>query len=99
MSNRFVPGSKKPTLDKAARATLNYSWRWTKWLAGDTIATFAVSAKGVNVLHVSLDGDVVTAMISGGKVGVEATATCEITTVSSPQKIEVRTLYLTIVPR
>lgn len=97
--NRFVPYSAEPTMNKSVGSTLNYSWDWSEWLAGDSISAYAVTGKGINVLQFSIVGAVVTAMVSGGKVGRDAWIKCEIVTLASPQKIESRTLHLVIVPR
>lgn len=97
--NRFVPYSANPTMNKSVGSTLNYSWDWSEWLAGDTISAYAVTGKGINVLQWSIVGSVVTAMVSGGKLGRDASVKCEIVTSAAPQKIESRTLHLVIVPR
>lgn len=92
----------KPSIKKNPNAELTYSWDWTKWLDGGTIALFRVTSKGCNIEEFSLTGNVVTALVSGGRIGVEAWIRCEIVTVgtpTSPQKAESRTLYLQIVTR
>jgi hypothetical protein len=94
--NSFVPGDPNPTMDKRRAARLNYSWRWTKWLNGASIASFNLAAFGATVLQFSRSGDVVTALVGGGKVGQPAGVSCEIATNESPSQIEKVTLNLVI---
>ena len=92
---------RKPTIDKDANATLDYSQSWTAWLAkvSDTIATVVVVAD--EPLLVEDDPDiaagVVTAYISGGTVGAVHKVTFKITTAGGRK--DQRSIYLRIYNR
>jgi hypothetical protein len=102
-SNTFKEDSRgRQYIKKDPAADLDYSWDWSRWLNGADIALFRVTAKGCTIEQFSMTGDVVTAQVSGGRIGVEAWIRCEIVTYSTPtapQKAESRTLYLQITTR
>jgi hypothetical protein len=76
-------------------ASLDVSWDWTKWLAGDSIASFSVISQGGMVVTAgpTLTGGKVTAQVSLGGVpqyGSEFTVTCGVTTSSNPPRSDSR---------
>lgn len=102
MSTGFAEIRGRQTIRKDPNAELTYSWDWTRWLNGASIAMYRVSSKGCNIEEFSINGNVVTALVSGGRIGVEAWIRCEIITVatpSQPQNGESRTLYLQMTTR
>ena len=94
-------GVKRPRIDKDPDATLDYSFDWTDWLDGETIAEYEVTVDGVTKVSDVRAGAIVTAWISGGVAspGTFASVTCSVTTDSSPQRTDERTIYLKIVER
>jgi hypothetical protein len=93
-----ISNSGRATITKDPDAVLDYSWDWTDWLAdvADTIASHEITVSGVTLNSSSNDGQIVTAVLSGGTLGQTAQAQCRITTASSPARIEDRTIFLKI---
>lgn len=91
-------GIESPWIAKDSDATLDYIFNWTDWLAlaGDNIASYAVTVDGVTLASDSRTGAYVTAWVSGGTVGETASVTCRVTTNASPARVEQRTVYLKI---
>lgn len=87
-----------PWIAKDPDATLDYIFNWTDWLAlaGDNISSYVVTVDGVTLASDSRTGAYVTAWVSGGTVGSTASITCQVTTNSSPARVEQRTVYLKI---
>lgn len=96
MTQRFVLIEGKPTITKDPDDVLDYSWDWTDWLASiaDTIASYTVTVDGITLDSHGIAGSVVTAWLSGGVIGQEASATCQVTTAGG--RIHDVTLYFTI---
>lgn len=92
----------RPTIDKAANATLDYTWDWTSWLGTDSIATATVTADAdLSVQSTTISsGHSVTAIISGGlntPIGTAKRAVCKIVTTNG--RTEERSIYLKMVQR
>lgn len=62
-------------------AKLDYTWDWTAWLDGDTIASHTIlPVAGITVESSGDTDQIVTAWISGGQIGVLYNLTCRIVT-------------------
>lgn len=87
-----------PVIDKAAAATLDYSFDWSAYLAplNDTITAHLVTMPAglTKESEIEIDG-VVTAWIAGGKAGNTYPVRCRITTAAG--RIDERTVMLRIV--
>jgi hypothetical protein len=80
---------------KDPEAILDYSWDWTDWLGPEeVITTQDVVAEGVLAETPTCSGGIVTCRLSGGTIGVSASATCHITT--SAGQADDRTIHLVI---
>lgn len=100
MTTYTVNDDGQSIIDRDPNSVLDYSWDWTAWLASagdDTIESAEVIGFRVSVDSSSVEGAVVTAMISGGTAGTTASATCRITTATG--RIEDRTIYFNVVER
>lgn len=87
-------GASRPSILKDPDATLDYSWDWEDWLAGDTISSYSVSVSGVTKNSDARASAVVTAWLTGGTLGAVASATCSVSTAAG--RIDSRTIYLRI---
>jgi hypothetical protein len=82
---------------KDPNAVLDYQWDWTNWLpVGDTITTanVTIASGDVTINSQSNTTQTVTAWISAGTVGTEATLTARVTT--SQGRTDDRTITLKI---
>jgi hypothetical protein len=62
-------------------AVLDYQFDWSAWLAGDTIASHAVTVPtGLTLVSSSNSSTAVTVWLSGGVAGVSYPVTCHIVT-------------------
>lgn len=81
-------------------ARLDYIFSWDDWLAegGDSIASYEITAAdGLTVeSHQKIGSTKVRAWISGGQEGRNYDVVCEITTDSSPARIDERTIRLKV---
>jgi len=69
------------TFTKDPNAVLDYSIDWTRWLAGDQIATSVwLVATGLTKVADSRAGSLATVWLSGGTAGQSYTVTNRITT-------------------
>lgn len=88
-------------VNKDPDATLDYTWDWTEYLAeiSDTIQSFTVTPDAtLSLVGASVvSGTKVVAYISGGQVGVPASAVCRITTVDG--RIDDRTIHFNIIQK
>ena len=88
----------KPTIKKDPQATLDYSERWTDWLAAvsDNIASATVTCPdaALTIAAPVLVGGVVSAMIGGGTL--DATHAVVFTIVTTGGRTDQRTIYLKI---
>lgn len=92
-------------IPKDPDAVLDYSVDWTKWLAtvDDLIASFSTVLDGATELTVDqevLDGNKTHAYVSGGITPDSMQSlTFRIVTLSTPPRVEDRTVYLKITER
>lgn len=79
-------------------SSVDISWNWVAWLGTDTIASFALtSSSGLTLTSGAQASGVVTAWASvTGAPGKKFTATCQITTASTPPRVESRDIQLEI---
>ncbi len=75
----------------------DYTVDWTAWLAGDTIATSAVTVNGVTLNSTTNTATSVKVWLSGGADGATATVTNTITTAGGRTETEVFTLQIALV--
>jgi hypothetical protein len=88
----------RPTIDKDPDAILTYSWDWTAWLDGDTIASYVVTSQtGLTIDSDNQVAGVVSAVVSGGNPGRLMWATCSIVTVLG--QTDERTMYFNVIKR
>jgi hypothetical protein len=93
----FMYDTVGPYLLKDPDANLDYSFNWVDWLAGDTIASAAVTVTGATKGATTNTTSAVTVWISGGTAGQIASVACKITTAGG--RIDERTIRLKITPR
>jgi pantothenate kinase len=90
----------RPTIVKDPQAVLDYSFDWTTWLAdvGDTISDQSVTGQtGITVGDVTLNGGIVTAMVSGGTNNKTYRVMCQITTAGG--RTDQRSIYIHVKDR
>ena len=90
---------KKPRSSKDGDSTVDYSFNWTPWLADvvDSISTHEILlSDGLVNQGSSVVGGKVTVFVSGGAPSKRESITCRITTISSPPRVEDRTIFLDI---
>lgn len=88
----------EPTIDKDPLAVVDYGWKWTKWLAGDTISTFLVTVEAPLTMDpATRNGDIITVVIHGGTVGRRYKVTCKVVTVAG--RTDERSMFLNVVAR
>lgn len=90
----------RATVIKDPGARLDYVWDLRDWLAdvSDAVADYDVLVSGGLVRQSQNElGGVVTAWLSGGSVGAEASATCRVTTAGG--RIDERTIWFRIQER
>ena len=74
---------------------LDYQFDWSAWLAGDTIASHAVSAPaGLTVESTTTTGTAVTVWLSGGEVGVSYPVACHIVTADGRERDRTMTIIV-----
>lgn len=87
----------KKVITKDPDESLRYSFRWTRWLNGDTIADsswtvynadWSVPAIGLTKLEDTANGTVSTIKVSGGTPDATYFAVCRITTTTSEETKE-----------
>jgi len=86
-----------PFFMKDPNAVLDYKWDWSSWLtSGDTITTanVTIASGDVTINSQSNTTTTVTAWISAGTVGTEATLTARVTTAQG--RTDDRTITLKI---
>lgn len=88
-----------PTITKTPESLLDYTFDWTKWLAGigltgSDILAYSVDSPGLTKTSDSRSGASVTAFLTGGEVGDSYTVTCSI---SVPGRNENRSIAIQIV--
>jgi beta-lactamase regulating signal transducer with metallopeptidase domain len=94
-------------INKDPNADLDYSWDWTKYLAGvtDTIATvaFSVTEPGndtsLTTHNPGFSGPLAVVWLTGGLVGKTYQVTCRITSAHSPARIDDRSIYVKVVQK
>lgn len=86
---------------KDPNATLDYQIDWTNFLAsGESIVSVVWTVTGATLETSASTATTATAWLSGGTVGTVISATCRITTDSTPvARVDDRTLRLTVVER
>jgi len=92
----------KASIIKDPTATLDYIFDWTLWLDDvvDTIASHIMTIPaGLTLVNSTKVGKTVVAFISGGAVGQTYQVDCQITTNSSPARIDSRSIYIKIKDR
>lgn len=91
-----VTNPKKPKIEKAPSAVLDYAIDLAAWLAdvGDTLQSLTVVGDGVTVDSSMISGTKVVAWISGGTEGETASVTFRFTTAAG--RTDDRTIYLKI---
>ena len=98
---KFVSG--KPTIDKDPGASLDYVMDWTDWLAvvTDTIVSATATGSGVVVdsCTVQPGGKAVLVWVSGGVANATGTVTIQISTASTPPRIDERTMVFKVKQR
>jgi hypothetical protein len=79
-------------------ATLDYKFDWSNWLTGsEIISSFALDVpSGLTLDSSSNDNTSVTAWISGGTVNTKYAVGCEITTNSSPARVDERSITIKV---
>lgn len=83
------------TFIKDPNASLDYSWDWTAWLpTGDSINSFTLTLDGLVEETSANDGQIVTAVLSGGTLGRTHAVRCRITTGNG--LIDDRTIFIQI---
>jgi len=84
------------TFYKDPDAVLDYKWDWSAWLAeGESIVSAVIeTSTGLVCDSFSNTATAVTAFLSGGAAGLGYSATCRITTNSTPARVEDRTIYI-----
>jgi hypothetical protein len=69
---------------KDPQAVVDYTFNWSDWLAsGETISSYTVTVDGVTLDSDSQTTTAVTAWLSGGAAGTNATINCQIVTSAS----------------
>jgi hypothetical protein len=95
---------KKPRGLKDPDAVIDITFDWSVWLediSADpnnlvTISDVTFTVNGVSSVGSFSDGTKVTVFISGGTPGSAATVACLITTLTTPQRTDERTVYIDI---
>jgi len=90
------------TFKKDPDATLDYEFDWSAWLLplSDTIASVDwILSDGLTLVADDFTVLTATAFVSGGVLGTDETLTCRITTVSTPPRVDDRTITLKIITR
>lgn len=76
-------------------AVLDYQFDWSAWLAGDTIASHAVTVPtGLTLVSSSNSSTAVTVWLAGGVAGVSYPVTCHIVTAAGRE--DDRTIFVAI---
>lgn len=95
---------KKPRGLKDPAATIDITFDWSNWLddiSADpnnavTISDVTFTLNGVSSVGSFSDGTKVTVFVSGGTAGTATTVACKITTLTTPQRTDERTVYIDI---
>jgi len=97
-STKWPYRSREP---KDPNATLDYQIDWANWLAsGESIVSAVWTVTGATLVTSVATATTATAWLSGGTVGTGISATCRITTDSTPvARVDDRTLLLNVVER
>ena len=100
-----VSASGKAVIIKDPDAVLDYIFDWTLWLddvvdtiTSQTVTTPTVSG-GIVIDESSIVGKTVVSYVSGGTVGQTYPVTCQITTASTPARVDERTIYIKLKER
>lgn len=88
------------TIDKDPDKVCDWAFDWTGWLAGDTIASYVMTVESGLTKDTDSNTDTaVTVWLSGGSPGKTYTVACKITTVSTPARVEERTVKFKVKQR
>lgn len=87
----------KLTIDKDPGAVREYGFDLSDWLQTDSLEALEVTGTGITVDSSEIREDKVVAIVSGGNLGEQASATFRFTTAAG--LIDERTIYFNIVQR
>jgi hypothetical protein len=92
----------KASAKKDSLERLDYVFDWSDYLdeLGDMIDSFRIiTPLGIDVVASQINGYQVAAFVEGGTTDETYRVACEITTMSTPPRVAVRSVYLKIVDR